>query len=182
MKANCESIPYQVQLSICHDVIQALAFLHGNYIVHRDLSGNNILMQGYKAKVSDFGMAKFIDPLLKGSRLTTCPGTGVYVPPEVLEDNPQYTSKIDCFSFGVIVVQRLTRQYPQPSEQRKKVHLPIDHPEVPDHVVEVLVKEVDRRRNHINSKHPLLSIACHCLQDKPDDRLSAQVLCEIFTT
>ena len=183
LNANSESIAYQVQLSICHDVIQALAFLHGSCIVHRDLSSNNILMQGNKAKVSDFGMAKIIDPLLKGSCLTTCPGTTVYMPPEALEDNPQYTAKIDCFSFGVVVIQILTRQYPKPGKKHKTVHLPNDLPGIPDRMVEVRVKEVDRRQNHIemiDSMHPLLSIVYQCLKDKPDDRPRAQDLCEMI--
>ena len=39
-------LPYHTQLNICHDVTLALAYLHSNDIIHRDLSGNNVLLIG----------------------------------------------------------------------------------------------------------------------------------------
>ena len=176
------SLSSHLQFNICLNVIQALAYLHDNNIIHRDLSGNNILMDGNKAKVSDFGMARLIDPKSSHhSSLSTCPGTRVYMPPEALDDKPSYTEKIDCFSFGVLIIQALTRLYPSPGERRRKIQ--INHPDIPGGTAEVPVKEVDRRRNHISkidSKHPLLPIACKCLQDEPDDRPSAHKVCEMI--
>ena len=170
-----------LQLNICHNVIQALVYLHDNEIIHRDLSGNNILMDGNKAKISDFGMARLIDQKSSHhSSLSICPGTEVYMPPEALDDKPYYAEKIDCFSFGVIIIQILTRLYPKPGGRRKKVQ--INHPDIPGGIAEVPVKEVDRRYDHISKidpKHPLLSIAYKCL-DKPDDRPSALELCEMI--
>ena len=52
-----------------------------------------------------------------------CPGTDVYMPPEAIKDKPVYTEKIDCFSFGVIAVQIITRQFPKPGDHRKKIHI-----------------------------------------------------------
>ena len=170
------------QFNICHNIVQALAYLHDNEIYHRDLSGNNILMKGNEAKVSDFGMARLIDPeLSRCPTLSTCPGTKVYMPPEALEDKPHYTEKIDCFSFGVVLIQILTTLYPMPGERCKKIEIS-DHPDIPGGgTVEVRVKEVDRRQDHISMidpQHPLLPIALKCLEDKPEDRPSAQELCE----
>ena len=55
-----ESLPYHTQVNICHDIALALAYLHSNDILHRDLSSNNVLLigAGNRAKVTDFGMAK----------------------------------------------------------------------------------------------------------------------------
>ena len=39
-------LPYHSQLNICHDVALALACLHSNAIIHRDLSSNNVLLIG----------------------------------------------------------------------------------------------------------------------------------------
>ena len=55
--------------------------------------------------------------------LTACPGATVYMPSEAVQDNPVYTNKIDCFSFGVLVVQILTRQFPNLSDRH--VHVPV---------------------------------------------------------
>ena len=97
----------------------ALAFLHSNRIIHRNLSSNNVLMIGdVRAKVTDFGMARLgiLNPQLT---LTLCPGADVYMPPEAVKDKPVYTEKIDCFSFGVIAVQIMTRLFPQPENRQK---------------------------------------------------------------
>ena len=76
----------------------------------------------------DFGMAKLGDLNPRASHLTytMCPGTDVYMPPEAVQDQPIYTEKIDWFSFGVIVVQVLTRQFPKPGNRMQKVE--INHP------------------------------------------------------
>ena len=100
-----QSTPFHVQVNICHDIALALAFLHANGIIHRDLSSNNVLLIGnVRAKLTDFGMAKLGDLNRQTSRhtFTVCPGTDVYMPPEALQDQPVYTTKIDCFSFGDI--------------------------------------------------------------------------------
>ena len=122
---------YHVQVNICNDIVLALAFLHNNNIIHRDLSSNNVLLSGLpgnvRAKVTDFGMARLVGMeddahhRSRSSSLTACPGATVYMPPEAVQDNPVYTNKIDCFSFGVLVVQILTRQFPNPSDR----HVPV---------------------------------------------------------
>ena len=177
-----QPIAYHVQANICHDITLALSFLHSNGIIHRDLSSNNVLLRGnILAKVTDFGMAKLgdLNPQATRYTFTMCPGTDVYMPPEAVKDEPVYTEKIDCFSFGVIIVQMLTQQFPKPGNRRQEIQ--INHPGVPQGLVEVRVAEVDRRQNHISQvdpNHPLLPIALDCLKDKDIERPSAQQLCE----
>ncbi len=175
-------IPYNIQVSICHDVALALSFLHSNNIVHRDLSSNNILLIGHvRAKVTDFGMARLDDfnPQTILFSNTRCPGTDVYMPPEAVQDKPVYTEKMDCFSFGVIIIQILTQQFPNPGDRFQRIQL--DHPGLPTGSVLVQVPEVKRRQKHIGripSNHFLLPIALDCLKDKSNERPSAHQLCE----
>ena len=133
--------------------------------------------------MTDFGMAKLHDSLNCEARsrltLTMYPGTEVYMPPEATKDPPVYTAKIDCFSFGILVIQILTQKYPKPSNRQKEVRL--NYPELPTGKVMINVPEIERRQAHINKidpKHPLLSIALNCLNDEGDERPSAHQLCE----
>ena len=175
------SIPYHIQANICHDVALALSFLHSNNIIHRDLSSNNVLMIGnVRAKVTDFGMASLYDleQLHQETQLsfTRCPGATVYMPPEAIKEKPVYSEKIDCFSFGVILIQILTLHFPKPGDRYREVE---DH-KYPNGVVAVPIPEIERRQNHISKADPnnsLLPIALDCLKDDGDDRPSAEGLC-----
>ena len=181
LEISPQPIPYFIQVNICHDITLALSFLHSNGIVHRDLSSNNVLLIGnVRAKVTDFGMASLGDQNPRATQLTftMCPGTDVYMPPEAVKDKPVYTEKIDCFSFGVIIVQIVTQQFPKPGDRRKEIQF--NQPGLPP-TVEMLVPELERRQNHISEidpNHPLKKVALDCLKDRDVERLSAQQLCE----
>ena len=176
-------IPYHVQVNLCYDIAQALAFLHSNGIIHRDLSSNNVLLiAGSRAKVTDFGMSKFTN--IASTRLatmTTCPGTPVFMSPEALNEPPVYTEKLDNFSLGVLIVQIVTRKLPNPTD-RFQVMQVVD-PRFPTRTfqAQVPVPEAERRHAHISlvdPTHPLLPIALHCLKDEDVERPSSQQLCQ----
>ena len=107
-----------------------------------------------------------------------CPGTDAYMPPEAVKDKPVYTVKIDCFAIGTLIIQILTRCFPEPGDRQKTIQT--DHPQYSGGIVEVRVSEIERRQNHISQvdpNHPLLPIALHCLKDSDVERPSAQQLC-----
>ena len=175
-----EPLPFHTQVDICHCIALALAYLHSNCIVHRDLSSNNVLLigPGNRAKVTDFGMSKLADANPRMTPMTMCPGTLAYMPPEALYDAPVYTNKLDCFSFGALDIQIHTRQFPNPSPPCKIME--IDDPRFPTGQVKVPVPEVERRRSRIDlvdPAHPLLPVAIDCLKDRERERPSAQELC-----
>ena len=183
LESSTQPIPYHIAVNICHDIALALSFLHSNDIVHRDLSSNNVLLIGnVRAKVTDFGMARLGDQNPRATHLTftMCPGTDVFMPPEAVRDRPVYTEKIDCFSFGVITLQMLTRKFPKPGDRTKEVE--ITQPGLPSGTVaEIRVPEIERRQNHIGEvdpNHTLLRVTLDCLKDRDIERPSAQQLCE----
>ena len=182
LERSPQPIVYHIQVNISHDITLALSFLHSNGIIHRDLSSNNVLLRGsILAKVTDFGMAKLgdLNPQATRDTFTRCPGTDVYMPPEAVQDEPVYTEKIDCFSFGVIIIQISTQLFPKPGNRWQEVE--INHLGLPQGQVTIRSTEINRRRNHISQvepNHPLLPIALNCLKDKDIERPSAQQLCE----
>ena len=172
-------LPFHIQVNIAHDVAQALAYLHLNEILHRDLSSNNVLLVGSsRAKVTDFGMSKLLgnDPRLTP---TFCPGTMVYMSPEALGEPPAYTRKLDIFSSGVLHVQLITRKFPDPGPRQKAIQMGSNSP-FGETTVHLNVSEAERRRSHIDlidPAHPLLRIALDCLKDKEGQRPTAEQLC-----
>ena len=170
-------LPYRVEINIAHDVVLALAFLHSKDIVHRDLSSNNVLLiAGQRAKVTDFGMSKLINARSVRRTLTHCPGTEVYMPPEALKDPPTYTKKIDCFSFGPLAIQIMTRQYPNPGPRTHQVN----DVQSPTGTAERPVLEEERRRAHISlidRDHGLLPIIMQCLKYNHSHRPTSAQLC-----
>ena len=178
LERSQQSLAYYVQVDICHDIALAVAYLHSNDIIHRDLSSNNVLMiAGRRAKVTDFGMSKLAGAAPSLTPLTMCPGTLAYMPPEALREPPRYTKKLDCFSEGVIMIQVCTRLWPEPGPRTQI----IQDSRYPMGVVEAPVSEMDRRKDHIDlidPNHALLPIINNCLQFQDKDRPSSEELCQ----
>ena len=182
-----EPLPYHIEVNLCHDIVLALSYLHSNGIVHRDLSSNNVLLiAGSRAKVTDFGMVKLYDvnrSIAHPTPLTLCPGTRVYMSPEALRDQPVYTDKLDSFSLGVLCVQIMTRQFPDPGNHFNFIE--INDPRIPSGRVQVEVPETERRQSHIDlidPAHPLLPVALDCLMDRDRERPSCHELCGHMST
>ena len=173
-----EPLRFHIQVDLCHDIVLALAYLHSNDIIHRDLSSNNVLLIGNRAKVTDFGMSKLssINPHM--TPMTMCPGTLAYMPPEALKEPPVYSKMLDCFSFGVVSVQMMTRQFPDPGVRFRTID--ITDPRIPSGTLYAPIPEIERRRSHIDlvdPVHPLLPVALNCLKDRDRERPSAPELC-----
>ena len=170
-------LSYHIQLNICHDITLALVYLHSNGLIHRDLTGNNVLMiAGTRAKITDFGMSKLATVNPRMTALTLCPGNVLYMSPEALDEAKIYTAKLDIFSFGVIVIQILTRQFPNPTDRFRLMYASEF-----DQEVRVLVPETERREAHLKlipDTHSLKPLALQCLKNKENERPSALQLSE----
>ena len=169
LESGLESLPFHIEVNICHDVALALSFLHSNGIIHRNLSSNNVLMIGnVRAKVTDFSMGKLWNTSTIQGSLSKHPSCSVYMPPE---EDTNYSNKLDCFSFGVLSIQILTCHYPQPSDPFQVVEVRNQQLRVP---------ERERRKSHldlISSDHPILPLALNCIQDKEINRPLSSDIC-----
>ena len=107
-------LPTHVEHSILLDVATGLQYLHGQSppIMHRDLTPNNILLTGHmQAKITDFGQSKILN-LSPSNKQTTAPGNMCYTAPEALVSMPEYTTKVDIFSFAVLILHVATHEWP----------------------------------------------------------------------
>lgn len=99
-------------LDIALDIANGLDYLHKHNppIVHRDISAKNILIGGNRTKIADLGQSKIFGHNTL-SRQTGMPGAMAYSAPEVLTG--KYSSKIDIFSYGILVAQMCSGEYPR---------------------------------------------------------------------
>ena len=179
LKHSEEPLSYHLQVNLWHDIALALTYLHSKDIIHRDLSGNNVLLiAGSRAKIADFGLSKLtvVNAYLSRGGLTRCPGAPCYMSPETFLETPTYSNKLDVFSSGVVAMQIITRELPEPAERLLKRN----EPSSPSGFSYTPIPEVKRRKNHIDlidPNHPMLPVIMKCLADKEEDRPSAQELC-----
>ena len=108
-------IPSSIKLSILRDITHGMSHIHSNNIVHRDLSVANVLLTScLTAKICDFGVSRIVSKSLR--TLTIAPGAQYIMPPEAMEANPKYTSKLDVFSFGVLALYLMLQECPLPKD------------------------------------------------------------------
>ena len=125
--AEKPNISFKRRMSILHDVAEGLSYLHSRNppVIHRDLSPNNVLLKHLSsfpfAKIADLGVAKIINFDDKNSRnyQTKAPGTLDFMPPEALEDKPQYDTSLDVFSYGGITLHTVNGKWPKPTALTK---------------------------------------------------------------
>ncbi|XP_036283606.1 serine/threonine-protein kinase 33 isoform X1 [Pipistrellus kuhlii] len=96
---------------IIQSLASAIAYLHNNDIVHRDLKLENIMVKSsftdahnemnLNIKVTDFGLAAKKHGGSVAMLQTTC-GTPTYMAPEVINDH-DYSQQCDIWSIGVIM-------------------------------------------------------------------------------
>ena len=124
------SVKYQQVLKIFHDIASALHFLHTrpDPVIHRDVSSANVLLKAcgtekWVAKLGDLGTAK-----LQQYCTTPGPGALAYAAPEVA-DPKCHSTKMDVYSFGVLLVEVLTKTLPFQNMKTLKVQVQQQFPQ-----------------------------------------------------
>ncbi|GAB4846522.1 hypothetical protein Ancab_025527 [Ancistrocladus abbreviatus] len=106
---------WKQRVQIAKDIADALNYLH-NYIsppyIHKNLSSSNVLLDAnFRAKVTNFGLARTVEEDgdgLGGFHLTRhVVGTQGYMAPEYIE-NGVVTPKLDVFAFGMVMLELLS--------------------------------------------------------------------------
>ena len=97
-------IEQNLLINIFKQILSGLLYLHSNFVFHRDIKPDNILIDNENnIKITDFGFTAYFlegDPIL--STNNTRVGTKAYAAPEVQKHEP-YNYKCDIYSLGLTI-------------------------------------------------------------------------------
>ncbi|KAG5846916.1 hypothetical protein ANANG_G00120040 [Anguilla anguilla] len=96
--------------TVCEAVLQALAFLHSQGVIHRDIKSDSILLSlNGEIKLSDFGFCAQISTDIPKRKSMV--GTPYWMAPEVISKIP-YGPEADVWSLGIMVVEMVDGEPP----------------------------------------------------------------------
>jgi tRNA A-37 threonylcarbamoyl transferase component Bud32/tetratricopeptide (TPR) repeat protein len=155
-------LPVAEAARILRDVADALAYAHGEGVVHRDIKPDNVLLSGNHAVVTDFGVAKAVSASTGEVSLTSLGvalGTPAYMAPEQAAADPHVDHRADIYACGALAYEILTGRPPFNAPTPQMV-LAAHVTQTPEPVTQ-----------HRASVPPVLAeIVMRCLAKKPADR------------
>lgn len=109
-----KQLPLEDAVSIIGDVADGVQYAHEHNIVHRDIKPENILLQGGRAVVADFGIARAVtrsarQPLTSSGIIL---GTAQYMSPEQALGEEEVGQRADIYSLGCVLYEMLAGEPP----------------------------------------------------------------------
>ncbi len=139
------------------ELLDALDFAHEAKIIHRDVKPANVMVDaGGRAKLADFGVARFTEPegdQAEATRAGTIVGTPSYMSPEQIQGQT-LDRRTDIFSAGIIFYQLLTWKKPFAGTQWELAKKIIEDDPVWPSTVMQIPPEIDRVVARALAKQP----------------------------
>ena len=139
-------------------VVEAIAHAHACGVIHRDIKPPNILLEGDRPYVTDFGLAKWADSTQQLTQSGNVLGTAQYMAPEQARGNAAQAGS-DIYSLGAMLYEMLTGTPPfQAATVVETMHRVVrDEPVPPRTLNPAIPKDLD-------------TICLKCLEKQPEQR------------
>ena len=169
---NNNNIKYDWELVIklAIGAAEAMATIHNNRppLLHKYLTPTNLLVDSsLNVKVTDLAISRFITNE-NNTNVNKIKGSYIYASPEVF-NNLQYTTKSDCFSFGIILWELTHRciagTYLKPYYEHKNLKYDFQ-------IIIQTAKHNLRPSIHSTCPPPFADIMHKCWDPIPDNRIS----------
>lgn len=101
-------LPHSAVAKIGRQVADALAYVHDNGVVHRDVKPGNVLLGAHgRAWLADFGIARLLHDAARHTATGTMVGSPAYLSPEQLRGG-DVGPAADVYSLGLVLLEALT--------------------------------------------------------------------------
>ncbi|TKY68984.1 putative receptor protein kinase ZmPK1 [Spatholobus suberectus] len=186
-----------IKYSIALGTARGLAYLHEEcleWILHCDIKPQNILLDSdYQLKVADFGLSKLLNRSnLNNSSFSRIRGTRGYMAPEWVFNLP-ITSKVDVYSYGIVVLEMITERSPTTGIQITELEAESPHrerlvtwgrekgrkgSEVGSSWVDQIVDPILGSNYDMKEMEILATVALECVEEEKDARPSMSQVAE----
>jgi len=121
------ALSWQQRYNIAKGTSCGLQFLHRQdpVVIHGDIKSANILLdKAFEPKIGDFGLTREIigDPKNTHMKLSQIHGTQFYLPDDFIRSK-QLSTKVDTYSFGVVLFDLVTGKSPSHKDPVTKSYL-----------------------------------------------------------
>ncbi|KAL3500672.1 hypothetical protein ACH5RR_039765 [Cinchona calisaya] len=171
------------RLEIMIDVANALQYLHHEYstpVIHCDLKPSNVLIgEDMVARVSDFGIAKFLGNEESTVFTKTLATIGYMAPEYGLEG--LVSTACDVYSLGILLMEVFTRR--RPTDEMFDGNLSLKSwvndsmPNAILHVIDTDLLKPDEEHftQTLECLSLIMGLALNCVQESPKERLNMKV-------
>lgn len=183
----CATLTWSTRMKIALDAAKGLAFLHGaeRSIIYRDFKTSNILLDAnFRAKLSDFGLAKD-GPMGDQTHVSTrVMGTYGYAAPEYVMTG-HLTARSDVYGFGVVLLELLIGRRAMDKSRPSREHNLVEWARPLLNHNKKLLRILDpRMEGQYSTKMALkvANLAYQCLSQNPKGRPVMSQVVEILET
>lgn len=151
LKTMLGDLSIEQSVEIIKKVLAGIGYAHNRGVVHQDLKPNNILMDGDRPVIIDFGIAKMPEETEKGDCVLA---TVDYFSPEQAM-NEHVDARSDIYSIGVMLYEMCTGKLPFEGTDElqialKHMHQPVTppkelNPEIPESLNRIILKAMEKK-------------------------------------
>ncbi|KAK2965418.1 hypothetical protein RJ640_006937 [Escallonia rubra] len=182
-----ERLNWAQRFQIAVGTAKGLAYLHEEcleWVLHCDVKPHNILLDtNYQPKIADFGLSKILDRGDHKSSFSRMRGTRGYMAPEWVFNMP-ITSKVDVYSYGMVVLEMITGRRQVGEADNYLVHWVREKMQGESAAKESWVREIIDPKidghSDLDEIEVVVKVALHCVEEDKDARPTMSKVVEML--